>query len=309
MKIKPEIFLNLKKEITYEKILITGSDETLMAHVKDFVIKDFKNRNFFIDNSGNYSGLVGNLFTDKKTLFVLSELSNKNKLNELGDLDDQCILITLINGNKANSVKSSFLNKKNAVIIECYKLNRGGKEVVLKKFIENNNLEISSDVYWYILDNFESSYVFYINQLQALLLYKKKIKFISDIEKIILIENKLDLSKIFFSIFNNNKFLTKVFIKSIKSLSDFYIFLNSIKSYLEIISRSSDKEIAAAKFPKYLFAEKKIFLQIYESMDQDKLFVIFKQLSKVELIIRKHPDLYHIVGLRFFLNLKKIVIS
>ena len=102
MKIKPEIFLNSKKKISYKKFLVTGSDETLMAYVRDFIIKDFKNRNFFIDISGNYSNVAGNLFTDKKTLFLLSNLPNKSELNDLGSSKDQYMLITLINGKKTN---------------------------------------------------------------------------------------------------------------------------------------------------------------------------------------------------------------
>ncbi len=309
MKIKPEIFLNSKKEITYKKILITGSDETLITHVKDFVINDFKNRNYFIDDSGNYSSVVGNLFTDKKTLFLLSDIPNKNKVNGWGGFEDQCVVIALINGKKASLIKSTFIKESDAAVIECYKLNRGSKEIVLKKFIENNDLNFSVNVFWYILDNFENNYVFFIKQLQTLALFKKKIELISDIEKTILIENKLEINKIFFNVFKNNKLLTNVFNKNIKSVSDFYVFLGSTKSYFEIISESSNKEIAASGLPRYLFAEKKIFLEIYDYMNKDKLFNIFKQLSKAELMVRKHPDLYSVIGLRFFLNLKKTVIS
>ena len=218
-------------------------------------------------------------------------------------------MIALINGKKASLIKSTFIKESDAAVIECYKLNRGSKEIVLKKFIENNDLNFSVNVFWYILDNFENNYVFFIKQLQTLALFKKKIELISDIEKTILIENKLEINKIFFNVFKNNKLLTNVFNKNIKSVSDFYVFLGSTKSYFEIISESSNKEIAASGLPRYLFAEKKIFLEIYDYMNKDKLFNIFKQLSKAELMVRKHPDLYSVIGLRFFLNLKKTVIS
>ena len=63
MKIKPEIFLSSKRVIAFNKVLITGLDESLISYVKDFVISDFRKRDFFIDVSGNYnSGVVGNLF-------------------------------------------------------------------------------------------------------------------------------------------------------------------------------------------------------------------------------------------------------
>ena len=43
--------------------------------------------------------------------------------------------------------------------------------------------------------------------------------------------------------------------------------------------------------------------------NKDKLIKIYKNLSKVELLIRKAPGLYSVIGLRFFLNLKKIITS
>ena len=42
MKIKPEIFLNSQKNIVFNKILVTGSDESFIAYVKDYIIKDFE---------------------------------------------------------------------------------------------------------------------------------------------------------------------------------------------------------------------------------------------------------------------------
>ncbi|MDB2349415.1 hypothetical protein N9W05_03475 [Alphaproteobacteria bacterium] len=74
MKIKPEVFLNSKKNIDFNKILITGSDESFITYVKNFIIENFKKKNFFIDTSNNYNNhSTGDLFSEKKTLFVLSD--------------------------------------------------------------------------------------------------------------------------------------------------------------------------------------------------------------------------------------------
>ena len=132
---------------------------------------------------------------------------------------------------------------------------------------------------------------------------------VSDIEKLTYVDNKIEINKIFFNILKENKILTNAFNKSINSLSDFYIFLNSTKSYLEIIKDSNDRESALYSFPRYLFAEKDVFLLIYNKTNKDKLRKIYKNLSKVEILVRQNPELYLIVGLRFFLNLKKIIIS
>ena len=86
-------------------------------------------------------------------------------------------------------------------------------------------------------------------------LFNNEVNLISDIEKITFVDNKIEINKIFFNIFKENKILTNTFNKSINSLSDFYIFLNSTKSYLEIIKNSENIDAALYNFPKYLFAE------------------------------------------------------
>lgn len=310
MKIRAETLLSTKKDIQYNKILVTGSDESFIGYVKNYFINRFKNKNYSIDLSGNYnSGLSGDLFTDKKTLFLLSDYSNKNEFDSLKTSESQCILIVSSNKNKSNAIKASFTKMKDAVIVECYELNRKSKELTLKHYIDNNQIELSANVFWYVVDKFDNNYVIFINQLDTLSLFKKKVDLVSDAEKITFSENKTELGKIFFSLFKNNNFLVDVFNKSITSISDFYIFLNSIKLYIYIISVSGDERSAIEKFPKYLFAEKIVFLRIYNKLNNEKLVKIYKNISKVEDLVRKNSNLYSVLGLRFFLNIKKIIIS
>jgi hypothetical protein len=309
VKIKPEVFLSSKKNIVFNKILVTGSDESFIYFVKNFIIEDFKKRGFFVDISNNYNnGSIGNLFSENKTLFVLSDFpTNKEIITQ--ELDNKSILVASPNGKKINSIKSKLSKDKESLIIECYLLNRNSKESALKSYIEVNNLALSNDVFWYVVDNFDNNYVIFIKQLQMLSFFNNKINLISDIEKITYVKNKIEINKIFFNIFKENQILTNAFNKSINSISDFYIFFNSTKSYLEIIKNSDNKESALYNFPKYLFAEKEIFLTIYKKTNKDKLIKIYKSLSKAELLIRKNSELYLVIGLRFFLNLKKIITS
>ena len=309
MKIKPEVFLNSNKNIIFNKILVTGTDEPLISYVKSFIIESFKKRNFFIDVSNNYNdGSMGDLFSEKKTLFVLSDFpTNKEITTE--ESDNKSILVTSPNGKKTNLIKSKISKDKGGLVIECYSLNRSSKENTLKNYIEINNLTLSNDVFWYVVDNFDNNYVIFIKQLQMLSLFNNEVNLISDIEKITFVDNKIEINKIFFNIFKENKILTNTFNKSINSLSDFYIFLNSTKSYLEIIKNSENRDAALYNFPKYLFAEIDTFLTIYKKINKDKLIKIYQSLSKVELLIRQNSELYLVIGLRFFLNLKKIITS
>ena len=308
MKIKPEVFLSSKKNIVFNKILITGSDEPLIIYVKNFIIEDFKKRNFFIDASNSFNDdSMGSLFSENKTLFVLSDFPTNKEPQPKSNT--QSILVTSLNGKKTNSVKPALVKNKEGLVVECYLLSRSSKEYTLKNYIEVNNLALSSDVFWYVIENFDNSYVVFIKQLEMLSLYNKKIDLISDIEKITFVDNKIEINKIFFNIFKENKILTNAFNKSINSLSDFYIFLNSTKLYFEIIKNSNDTESALYNFPRYLFAEKDVFLNIYNKTNKDKLVKIYKNISRVELLVRQNSELYLIIGLRFFLNLKKIITS
>ena len=309
MKIKPEVFLSSNKNIIFNKILVTGSDESFISYVKNFIIENFKKRDFFIDVSNNYNaGSIGNLFSENKTLFVLSDFPT-NIDNTPETSNDKSVLVASPNGKKTNLIKAKLSKDNEGLVVECYSLNRNSKENTLKNYIKTNNLVLSSDVFWYVVDNFDNNYVIFIKQLEMLSLFNNDVKLISDIEKITFVDNKIEINKIFFNIFKENKILTNTFNKSINSLTDFYIFLNSIKTYLEIIKNSSDRDTALYNFPKYLFAEKDVFLTIYKKTNKDKLIKIYQNLSKVELLIRQKSELYLIVGLRFFLNLKKIITS
>jgi hypothetical protein len=309
VKIKPEVLLSSNKNIIFNRILVTGSDESFISYIKNFIVEEFKKRDYFIDVSNNYnSGSMGNLFSENKTLFVLSDFPVNKEINPK-ELGDKSILIASPNGKKTNLIKTKLSKDRESLVVECYSLNRSSKENTLKNYIEKNNLTLSSDVFWYVVDNLDNNYVIFIKQLQMLSLFNKEISLISDVEKITFIDNKIEINKIFFNIFKENKILTKTFNKSINSLSDFYIFLNSTKTYLEIIKNSNDRDAVLYSFPKYLFAEKDVFLTIYKKTNKYKLIKIYKNLAKIELLIRQSPELYLIVGLRFFLNLKKIITS
>ena len=198
MKVKAEVFLSLKKNIAFNKILVTGSDEPLISYVKNFIMENFKKRGFFVDVSNNYNDRsMGNLFSENKTLFVLSDFPTNKEIN-LKELDNKSILVASPNGKKINSIKSKLSTDKESLVIECYLLNRNSKENTLKNYIEVNSLTISNDVFWYVIDNFDNNYVIFITQLQMLSLFNNKINLISDIEKITFVDNKIEINKIFY---------------------------------------------------------------------------------------------------------------
>jgi len=310
MKTKPEIILNQTQQIYYKRILVTGSDEPLIAHVRDYFVKKFKNEKYYIDRSGVYNkGLAGDLFSDKKVLFVLKDYFEKKGGDEILCSYDHPVLIVSSNNKNVSAIRSRLLKSKDDLVVDCYPLTRGSKEIVLKNFIENAKINLSNEAFWYVIENLDDNYVLFIKQLEALSLFKNSVNSAEDVERAVFVENKIELSKIFFHIFRNNKSLINVFNQNIYSQADFNIFLRSTKIYLKIISNSPKKEDAVASFPRYLFNEKVIFLKIYKQLDKKKIIKIYKNIMKVELLLRKNPGLYFVIGLRFLLNTKKIIIS
>ena len=310
MKIRPEIFLLKNENINHKKILVTGSDEPLIGHVTEFIINKFKNKNFFIDSSGSIDkNLSGDLFSNNKILFVLRDLSSIKENMEAFNLTDQNLLISSPNKNKTNSIKSEILKSKDSLLLECYPLTRQTKEVIIKEFIEKNNIDLSSNMFWYVLDNFDNNYISLKKQLELLSLWGGEITSALDIEKVVSIESRIEINKFFFKVFKKNKILIDYFNKNINSQGDFYIFLNSLKLYLGIIISSSNKEVVISNFPKYLFNEKDVFLKIYNLLNKKKIEKIYKNILKVEMLTRKHSSLYLLFGIRFLINTKNIITS
>ena len=309
MKIKPEVLFSEKKEINFKKILVSGNDETLISFTTEYIINCFKKNLYFIDYSGDIkSGVMGNLFSKKKTLLYIKNPTSKINIAEHLN-QDQHILVSSNTNKNINHLKLDFSKSKDSLAIDCYPLNRAGKELVIKEFIKTNKMKISTEVYWYSVENFENQYVFLTNQLHSLLLFNKEFISLKDIEKIVYVENKLEVSRLFFHILKSNKLLINFFNKNIYTTNDLYAFLSSLKLYLDIINSSKNKNDVVLQFPKYLFNEKEVFLKIYDSLNKKKIKKIYKNIFKVEKLLRSNSNFFSIIGLRFLLSTKKIIIS
>ena len=309
MRIKPEILLSNKKDITEKQILVTGADESYVRYVESYFVNYFKKKNYYIDTSESLQKSGGDLFSEKKILFFFKNFSFAKGVPEKETEEESVFLFSCYSNKKTTKFKSGFLNSKSKLLVECFALNRGVKEFVLKNFIQNHNLSLSSDVFWYILDNFENEYVLFNQQLETLYLYGLRIDSVDLVERLVSLENKVEINKLFFQIFKNNNLLLKIFNKNILSQGDSFIFLNSVKLYLKIISESNSKENALLKFPKYLFNEKEVFLRMQSSLTKNKLKKIYSNILKAEGLLRKNSSLYNMVGLRFLINTKNIITS
>ena len=310
MKIKPEIILAEKVFYEYQKILITGSDESYMSYLLDFFINKYKSKKFYVDYRESFEqNRSGNLFSYSKTLHLLKNSSLKNLSEEVLKNEEVYMLVSSTSRSNVGKIKSKFINSKKNLFVECFPLTKKSKEFVLKNYFQENSIIVSSEVFWYIIENFEKNYVLLINQLNLLNLYKKEYTKISEVDEVVFNNTESEINKIFFEIFKNNKIIIKTFKNTISSQGDFYLLLNSIKNYINILAFSQNLDSALLKFPKYLFEEKETFIKIFNSLNDIKVKKIFRNIFKVEKTIRKCPSIYSQVGLRFLINTKKIIVS
>ena len=242
-------------------------------------------------------------------MFLLKNFSTKNEIFKKFDNFDNSLLISSLNSKKTSAIKLLFSKSKTDVLVECYSMNRESKQSVLRDFININNLKLSNDVYWYIVDVFDNQYALFVKQLEMLSLYGGDFMTIKDVDVVVFTEKKIEINKMFFFFFKSNMELIKIFKQNIYSINDFYFLLGSLKFYLDIIGGSKSKSDALTKLPRYLFNEKDLFIKIYNSLNQKKLVELYKNISKAEILLRQNSGLYFSLGVRFLLNTKKIITS
>ena len=310
MKIRAEHLLINNPDLKYNKILVTGNDEIFIDYVTHSICKKFKNNSYHVD----FSGVVdqnssGDLFSKNKTLFVLKDYKPKEGDFEQALENGHKILLSSPNGQKTNTIKKNYFNSNDDMIVECYPLDKNGKENIIQKTLNDNRVKVSTEVFWFIVENFENDYVTLKNQLMTLSFLGNNIESVCDVEKSTSLENKVYLNKVFFYIFQSNKKIINIFKKNIYSQSDLYFLLNSFKFYLNIIKQSKSRDEALKKFPKYLFNEKEDFIKIYNILDKRKILQVYKNIFKAEYLIKKNSQMHLIIGVRFLINTKKIIIS
>ena len=313
MKTKPEsIIANNNYTCDYMPLFITGNDETYIKKVEDFVVKNYQMVGFkktVVTSDFESSFQSGSLFNEKK-VYVFSETSlvDLQRIDTIIDRGEM-IIISAKSSPKNNTIKKKFFTHKKWQLVECYNLNNNSKNLVIKYYFEQKNIRLNNEVFWTLLERLDERYAFLIDDLEKVYLCGNKINDLDFILKAIGKKNSDEIEKIFFNILNKQSSLLTSFNGSILTLSDFYTFFSSFKFYVSLIASSENRQVLLNNFPKYLFKEKDACLKIYSLMNQRKKNFIYKLLYKTENLIRKNPNKYSLIGIRFLFNFKKIITS
>ena len=310
MKIDP-INLILNKEFKYDANLyfISGNEITLMNKVKDLIIKNLeKNDSLDVRTVKNLKSInrdVG-LF-NKRRLYIVVELDEVEE-SLFDSFNDDVFLFCCENSPKVNSVKRKFLVSKKSFVIDCYELDKDKKIKIINDFLLFNNLEIEKKLFWNFVDMLDNKYMLLEKELEKIKeIHPENINYHTLIKTI----SKIDLvdDKIFFKLMSANEDIINTYNSKITNQTEASKFYFTIKKFTSLIIDNEEEKDFEKNIPKYLFREKRTLVSIFQKFSFKKKKNLINLLFKTDIAMRKNASLSVVIGLRFLLNLKKIIIS
>ena len=305
------ILLNKTSALNKKFYFISGNEKTLMEKIKTIIVEGFKEKeNFQIRNIDTISDFVDEvgLFGDK-SIYIVS--GNKGIDIEALDslrLSENHFIFLQENSQKIKKIKNLFSVDRDAYLIDCYELNKDSKIKILNEFLRQHKLEISQDVYWFLIDKLDNKYIFFEKNLIKILELDKQEIILDKIKKILTVDES-GKERIFFNLFQKNKQIVELYRDKIINNSDVNELYYYSKFFCQLIIDSNSEDEYRKKIPVYLFKEKNYLIDIYRKYNSKKKKMLLKLLSSTESILRKESGLSMVVGLRFLLNIKKITIS
>ena len=312
MKISPlSILFNNNLKVDKKFYFISGNEKSLMEKVKSKIIEKFsENEKILIRNIGSIVDFVDEdgLFQDKN-IFIVNNIKGVNKeiFNDMKSSENYFIFVQE-NSQKIKKVKNLFNADKDSYLIDCYELDKNSKIKILNEYLMINTLKISQEVYWLLVDKLDNRYVFFENSLVKILELEEKNITISNVKKILIIDES-GKEKIFFNLFKKNKEIVELYREKIITNSDVNDFYYSSKYFCQLIIDCNSEDEYNKKIPIYLFREKKYLIDIFRKYNSNKKKLLLQLLFSTEKILRKESSLSLVAGLRFLLNIKKITIS
>ena len=312
MRVNPlNIILN-KAYSTDKKIyFISGNEITLMEKIKSKIILNFQQKEMVqiknIETISDFVDEVG-LFVDKN-IFIVKNAKGIDEavLNNLKSSESVFIFLQE-NSQKIKKIKNLFGVDKDSNLIDCYELDRESKIKILNEFLRTNKLEISQEIYWFLIDKLDSKYVLLENNLIKILELRDRLITLNNIKKILVIDDS-GKEKVFFNLLRKNKEIVELYREKIVTNTDVNELYYYIKFFCQLIIDCNDEDEYNKKIPVYLFRQKNYLIEIYRKYNSEKKKLLLKLLSTTEGGLRKEVGLSLVVGLRFVLNFKKITIS
>ncbi len=290
---------------------ISGNEKTLMEKIKTIIVESFKEKESVeiknIETINDFTHEVG-LFGDKYIYIVNGNKGiDKDALDGLRSSESNFIFLQE-NSQKIKKIKNLFSIDKDSYLIDCYELDRDSKIKILNEFLRLNKLEISQDVYWFLIDKLDNKYIFFEKNLIKVLELDKQDITLDKIKKILTVDES-GKERIFFNLLQKNKEIVGLYRDKIINNTDVNDLYYYSKFFCQLIIDCNTEDEYKKNIPLYLFKERNYLIDIYRKYNSKKKKMLLKLLSSTESILRKESNLSLVVGLRFLLNIKKITIS
>ena len=312
MRIDPiSILLNENFKIDKKIYFISGNEKTLIQKIKTTIVEKYQQgtnaRITNIDTIKDFVEEVG-LFENHK-IFLGNGCKGIDEKNLENIKNSNGIFIFVDeNSQKIKKIKNLFNRDKDSYLIDCYDLEKESKIKILKKFLNDNGLNISQDIYWLLVEKLDDKYSFFENSLNQIIELGEK-NLTVDIVKKLLTNSDSGKEKVFFNLLKKNKEIVDLYRNKIVNNTDVNEFYFYVKFFCQIIIESKNVDEYQKKIPVYLFKEKHRLIDIYKKYNSRKKKLLVSLLSSTEKVLRKESDLSLVFGLRFLLNIKKITIS
>ena len=305
------ILINQASVLNKKFYFISGNEKTLMEKIKTIIVEVFKEKeNVQIINIETISDFVDEvgLFGDKNIYIV-----NGNKGINIEALDnlrssESYFIFLQEKSQKIKKIKNLFKVDRDSYLIDCYELDKDSKIKILNEFLRVNKLEISQDVYWFLIDKLDSKYIFFEKNLIKVLELDRNDITLDKIKKILTVDES-GKERVFFNLLKKNKEIIGLYRDKIINNSDVNELYYYSKFFCQHIIDCNSEDEYKKKIPMYLFKEKNYLIDIYRKYNSKKKKMLLKLLSSTESVLRKESGLSLVVGLRFLLNIKKITIS
>ncbi len=290
---------------------ISGNESTLIekisAKILEFYQKDNSVSKTNINSIDDFVKDTG-LFEDKK-IFISKNCSGINKVNlDKIRLLGEVFIFVQENSSKTKRVKDIFLKDKDSYLIDCYELDKDSKIKILNKFLNTNQIKIKQDIYWLLVDKLSSKYIFLENSLNKILELTPEDLTLGNIKKVLTIDDS-GKDKLFFSLSSKNRYIVNNYRDKIMSPSDVNELYYYCRFFCQLIIECKDENDYNEKIPIYLFREKKFLTDVYKKFNFEKKKLLLNLLYTTEKFLRKEGGLSLVFGLRFLLNIKRIIIS
>lgn len=314
---------NIIREINF--FLLYGKntgliEDTIKNSLKPILPKNIFNyeENDILKNIPSFrENLVNKSFFESEKLIIINRVTDRlfNLIKELTDQNIRDISIILVSDGleKKSKIRNFFEKSKQTICIPFYEDNIQTLSLVAQKFLRERKIDVSQQDLNTLAERAKGDRINLRNELEKIesfSLNKKKIG-INEILKLTNLSENYDISELVDNCLSRNKKkINKIFNENNFNQEDclliLRIFLSRLKRLLKLyldpnIKINIDKAISSHK-PTIFWKDKEILKKQIKILNFEKIKELIYKTNKIELIIKKNPNISIDVTTDFIVN-------